>query len=156
MRGVRKDSFTLPFRKRSPWPAHHGTTPTQGATMNRSATFRGIAAAALGLVALAATTASHARTDVQVSIGIPGVYVQPAPVYVQPRPVYVQPQPVYVHPVHAQRGAWGDRDRDGVPNAYDRWDNRGHGYYANHPRADSDRDGVPNRYDRFPRNPNRR
>lgn len=109
--------------------------------MNRSATFRGIAAAALGLVALAATTASHARTDVQLSIGIPGVYVQhapvyaqprpvyvePAPVYVQPRPVYVQarpvyvqPRPIHVHPVHAHRGIRVDRDRDGVPDRFDR------------------------------------
>lgn len=126
--------------------------------MIRTANFRSLAAAALGLVALAAATASHARTDVQVSIGIPGVYVQPAPVYVQPRPVYVQPQPVYVHPVNANRGAWGDRDRDGIPNAYDRWDNRQHGYYGNHGhyrRADVDRDGVPDRFDRAPRNPNR-
>jgi hypothetical protein len=34
----------------------------------------------------------------------------------------------------------GDRDRDGVPNRYDR---------------DRDNDGVPNRYDRRPNNPNR-
>jgi hypothetical protein len=34
----------------------------------------------------------------------------------------------------------GDRDRDGVPNRYDR---------------DRDNDGVPNRYDRTPNNPNR-
>lgn len=33
-----------------------------------------------------------------------------------------------------------DRDRDGVPNRYDR---------------DRDNDGVPNRYDRRPNNPNR-
>lgn len=39
------------------------------------------------------------------------------------------------------RGAQhGDRDRDGVPNRYDR---------------DRDNDGVPNRYDRSPNNPNR-
>lgn len=133
--------------------------------MNRLATVRGIAAAALGLAALAAATASHARTDVQVSIGIPGVLVQSHPAYVQPRSVYVQPQPVYVQPramygqpvyVNAPRGPWGDRDRDGVPNAYDRWDNRHQGHYTQHPRADRDRDGVPDRFDRFPRNPNRR
>ena len=34
----------------------------------------------------------------------------------------------------------GDRDRDGVPNRYDR---------------DRDNDGVPNRNDRRPNNPNR-
>jgi hypothetical protein len=35
---------------------------------------------------------------------------------------------------------YGDRDRDGVPNRYDR---------------DRDNDGVPNRYDERPNNPNR-
>ncbi len=35
---------------------------------------------------------------------------------------------------------YGDRDRDGVPNRYDR---------------DRDNDGVPNRYDSRPNNPNR-
>jgi YXWGXW repeat-containing protein len=39
-----------------------------------------------------------------------------------------------------ERRAYGDRDRDGVPNRYDR---------------DRDGDGVPNRYDRAPGNPNR-
>ena len=38
------------------------------------------------------------------------------------------------------RGGRGDRDRDGVPNRYDR---------------DKDGDGVPNRYDDRPNNPNR-
>ena len=95
------------------------------------------------------------------------VYVQQSPVYVQPRPVYTQP-PVYVQsqPVfeyryehdrgrhngwdrghgHQQRfasrfGPYGDLDRDGVRNQYDR---------------DVDGDGVPNRYDRAPQNPSRR
>ena len=50
-----------------------------------------------------------------------------------------------------ERGGWkreryaangmGDRDRDGVPNRYDR---------------DKDGDGVPNRFDAAPNNPNRR
>lgn len=63
------------------------------------------------------------------------VYVQPAPVYVQPEPVYVRPEPVYVVPGRAyghgyhhgyhhghrgRGGPWGDADRDGVPNRYDR------------------------------------
>jgi hypothetical protein len=43
---------------------------------------------------------------------------------------------------YASRGGngMGDRDRDGVPNRYDR---------------DRDNDGVPNRYDDKPNNPNR-
>lgn len=39
-----------------------------------------------------------------------------------------------------ERYVMGDRDRDGVPNRYDR---------------DRDGDGVPNRYDRAPDNPRR-
>ena len=57
--------------------------------------------------------------------------------------VYIGQQP---YPQQAQQpprgGAWGDRDRDGVPNAYDPYNNnrrRGMG--------DQDRDGIPNRYD---------
>lgn len=53
--------------------------------------------------------------------------MQPAPVYVQPAPVYVQPQPVYHgHGGYHRRGAWGDADRDGVPN---RCDSRPHNPY---------------------------
>lgn len=55
--------------------------------------------------------------------------------------------PVLVTSAEAQvpprNGAWGDRDRDGIPNAYDRHDNRQQAW------GDKDRDGVPNRYDRF-------
>jgi hypothetical protein len=43
-----------------------------------------------------------------------------------------------------QYGAYGDKDRDGIPNAYDRRDNRRYGAWG-----DRDRDGVPNAYDRF-------
>jgi hypothetical protein len=59
--------------------------------------------------------------------------------------VYIGPEPQY-YPQQAQQpprgGAWGDRDRDGIPNAYDQYNNnrrRGAG--------DQDRDGIPNRYD---------
>jgi hypothetical protein len=47
------------------------------------------------------------------------------------------------------RYAWGDRDRDGVPNAWDRYDNR-RAYYH-----DRDRDGAPNWRDRYDNNPYR-
>jgi Ni/Co efflux regulator RcnB len=46
--------------------------------------------------------------------------------------------------VPPRNGAYGDRDRDGIPNAYDRHDNRRAGAWG-----DRDRDGVPNAYDRF-------
>ena len=135
-------------------------------------TYRVFAAAAVVLGGLAAASAAHARSDVHLSIGlnVPGVYVQPAPVYTRPAPVYVQPAPVYTQPApyfvqpapvyYGGRGpndAWGDRDRDGVPNIHDRYDNRrhhGHGRPGmNHNQRDIDRDGVPNRDDRAPTNP---
>ena len=98
--------------------------------MNRLA-IRTLAAAALAFGALATMSAAHARSDVYFSIGVQPSYgygySQPAPVYVQPAPVYVQPAPVYVEPRpiyyprhrHHYRG-WGDYDRDGVPDRFDR------------------------------------
>jgi hypothetical protein len=57
--------------------------------------------------------------------------------------IYIGPEPQY-YPQQAQQpprgGAWGDRDRDGIPNAYDRYNNRRGG-------RDQDNDGIPNRYD---------
>jgi hypothetical protein len=133
--------------------------------MNRLSSARSlvVAAAALGAVALA--SAAHAGTDVILSIGVnaPYGYVQPAPVYVEPQPVYVQPQPVYVQPQPAyygqgrrwqRTGPYGDWDRDGVPNRFDR-DSRYYEQrvsYRRGPWGDADGDGVPNRYDRAPYN----
>lgn len=139
---------------------------------------RPLLAAAVAIGTLAAASAAHARSDVFLSIGVQApigyvqpepVYVQPQPVYVQPRHVYVEPQPVYVQPRHGYaqpqtvyyeshrgygRRAWGDADRDGVPNIYDR-DSRFYDGRAAHRAGawdDADRDGVPNRYDRAPGN----
>lgn len=103
----------------------------------------GKAAAVLAGMALALTAGSAmARTNVDISIGIPGViYAQPAPVYVQPQPVYVQPRVVYMQPqpVYVER----HRHRHG-------WHER-----AGYRRHDRDGDGVPNRWDARPRNPYR-
>jgi len=111
--------------------------------MNRFFSARNLLAATAAVGGLVLASAAQARTDVSVQIGFPVPYahVQSAPVYVQPapvyghRPVYVQPAPAYGHrPVYAQpqpvyyghrhwnerRGAWGDADRDGVVNRYDR------------------------------------
>lgn len=98
-------------------------------------------AAAAGLIvgsSLMLTTApAMARVDVDLNIGVPGLYVQPAPIYVQPRPVYVRPQPVYMQPQpywrgrHWQEHQWReqhDRDGDGVPNRYDRRPNNPYRY----------------------------
>jgi hypothetical protein len=142
--------------------------------MKRLSCTKPLLAAAVAIGTLAAASAAQARSDVFLSIGVQApfgyvqpapVYVQPQPVYVQPRPVYVQPQPVYVQPrmvyddhhrATQRRGAWGDRDGDGVPNIHDR-DSRfydGRAAYRTS-RGDADRDGVPNRYDRLPNNPYR-
>ena len=53
-----------------------------------------------------------------------------------------------------QRYAMRDRDRDGVPNRYDR--DRDNDGVPNRYDRDRDNDGVPNRYDNRPDNPNRR
>jgi hypothetical protein len=85
---------------------------------------------------------------------------QPRQVHVQPRQVYEQPQSVYYgHDRRQERtGAYGDWDRDGIPNIYDR-DSRYYNArvaYRERGWGDADRDGVPNRYDRAPYNPYRR
>lgn len=49
--------------------------------------------------------------------------------------------------VPPRHGAYGDRDRDGVPNRYDNYDNRRS--YPNQAWGDRDRDGIPNRHDNF-------
>ena len=121
--------------------------------MNRIVSLKFLAAAALALGTLAATTAAQARDNVQfsVTLGNPGVLVRPAPAYVHPRPVYVQPQPVYMRPrpVYVQPAptyGWG----------HQRYNHHGRNEYAQGSWGDYDRDGIPNRYDRFPGNPNRR
>jgi hypothetical protein len=126
----------LPFSFGSSAAVHHAVIATEEPSMNRLSIAKPLLAGAVGLAALAAVPAAQARSDVHFSIGFsaPIGYVQPAPVYVQPQPVYVQPAPVYVQPApvyvyphhgyhgqrhHGRRGAWGDADRDGVPNRYD-------------------------------------
>jgi len=111
--------------------------------MNRLLSAKPVLAAAIAFGGLALASAAQARTDVHVSLGVPApfvyaapmsVYAAPTPVYVQPTPVYLQPRPAYVQPEvvyygherewrrhHEHRnGAWGDADRDGVPNRFDR------------------------------------
>lgn len=89
-----------------------------------------------GTVMMLSAAPAMARVNVDVNIGVPGVFY-PAPVYVQPRPVYVQPRPVYVQP---------------RPVYYKQKHHRKHHYYSRH---DRDGDGVSNRYDRRPNNPYR-
>lgn len=54
----------------------------------------------------------------------PPVVYAPAPVVYAP-PVYRPvPRVVYPAPVGYYRHGWHDRDRDGIPDRYDGWDNR--------------------------------
>jgi hypothetical protein len=96
--------------------------------------------------------------------------------WVASRPGYIYTQPRWVEynggwrreEARWERGPNGDRDHDGVPNRYDRHDNRGdhrgnggghgdkdHDGVPNRYDRDRDGDGVPNRYDRRPDNPRR-
>ena len=129
--------------------------------MKRLFSAKPLVAAAIALGAVVAASAAHARSDVMVSIGlnVPVRHVEPAPVYVQPQPVYLQPQPAYYgHSYYSQRsGPYGDWDRDGVANRFDRdsrwFDPRA--AYRHGGRRDADHDGVANRFDRAPHNPYR-
>lgn len=119
--------------------------------MKRILSAKSIAAAAVVLGAFGAATAAHARSDVFLSIGVqvPGAYghVQTAPVYAAP--VYATPRPVVVQPQYGwSQNGWDDRAgwRHHRPQ---RASFRG-------PWGDYDRDGVANRFDRFPANPYRR
>jgi PXPV repeat-containing protein len=151
--------------------------------MKRLFSAKSLAVAAVVLGAVGLASVAHAGTDVFFSIGVNApygyvqparvyvdpqpVYVQPARVYVDPQPVYVQPRPVYVQPQPVyyghdrrweRRGAYGDWDRDGIPNRFDR-DSRHYDprvVYRQAGWSDRDHDGMPNRYDRFPANPYRR
>lgn len=121
--------------------------------MKRLTSLKSIAAAVIVLGAFGAASAAHARSDVFFSIGVqaPGLYVMPAQAYVRPEPVYVAPPPVYVQPQYGQAGERRDPygDRDGYRHHMRQVNQHG-------PYGDYDRDGVPNRYDRFPGNPYRR
>ena len=115
------------------------------------------AAVVLGAFGAATAAHARSDVVFSIGVQAPGAYgyVQPAPVYVQPAPVYVQPQPVYGAPRHVYpQHQYGWDDRDGWRHD----DRRHHRHRANFrgPWGDYDRDGVANRYDRFPGNPYRR
>ncbi|MDB5763203.1 MAG: virulence protein [Herminiimonas sp.] len=113
---------------------------------------------AVGAMLISAAAPAMARVDVGVNIGVPGIYVQPAPVYVQPQPIYVQPRPIYVQPrpVYVQPGpVYVQPQPVYVERYHQHW--REHQWHERQMRAQHDRDGdgVPNRYDRRPDNPYR-
>ena len=112
-----------------------------------------IAAATLG--ALGAASIAQARTDVAVVIGQPARIAVGEPYGHRHVPA---PVPMYDHRDHYRGGgAYGDSDRDGIPNRFDR-DSRFYDWRAARQDAqwgDWDRDGVVNRFDRAPNNPRR-
>jgi hypothetical protein len=117
--------------------------PRKEIQMTKKTWFLGLGTAAAAAMALFAAPA-QAGGSIHLNIGgyypQPYVYTQPRYVYTQPAYVYTQPGYYYAPPRH-YHGGRRDRDRDGVPNRFDR---------------DRDNDGVPNRYDRRPNNPYRR
>jgi hypothetical protein len=118
--------------------------PEKERQMAKKTWFLGAGAAAAAAMALFAAPA-QAGGSIHLNIGgyypQPYVYTQPSYVYTQPAYVYTQPGYVYYGQPHYHYGHRRDRDRDGIPNRWDR---------------DRDNDGVPNRYDRRPNNPYRR
>jgi hypothetical protein len=87
--------------------------------------FKSLSAGVIATATLLLAASSAMAANVDINIGVPGVYVQPQPVYVQPQPVYVQPRPVYVHPQY--ENDWRERQVRAVE-----WrDNpRNHGHYV--------------------------
>jgi hypothetical protein len=120
--------------------------------MKRLFSSQSILAAGLAIGALAAASGAHAAGAHERADRAPVVRVT-----VKPQVVHlpVRPAPVDTRG-NARGGVWGDADRDGVPNVYDR-QSRFYDPRAAHRSgwADSDRDGVANRYDRAPNNPRR-
>jgi len=128
------------------------------------------AASFAGVVLALAASPALARTDVEVNIGVPGVFVQPAPVYMQPRPVYAEPRPVYVEPapvyvrpgpvyiqpqpVYVERRDWRERQWHESQWRERQWRERQYERQM-HWRRDRDGDGIPNRFDHHPDNPYR-
>lgn len=113
-------------------------------------TLRRLGTTTFFLMAVLAGVGAQARTDIGVSIGVPGVVVSPgyapAPVYVAPQPsVYYAPPPVYLQaPPVEYVPAPGYAPYYAVPRPryYDDRHYPRHGY-----RRDRDHDGVPDRYD---------
>jgi hypothetical protein len=112
--------------------------------------------ASLALALAAATMAGQAQahdTRIQWAVTIGGpvlaIPLPPPPplpvVVVRPRhEVVLVPAPVVAQrPVYGHHHGWRDSDRDGIPDRYDRVDNR------RAPAWDRDGDGIPNRYDRY-------
>ena len=116
--------------------------------MNTSKVLSIATLALAGLAGTGAAQAAHPEVQWSVRIGVP----LPVPVLTVPVPRFVA-QPVY------RPSAWRDRDRDGIPDWRDRYDNRYDSRYdhrhdhrggpAWRHAPDRDRDGVPDWRDRY-------
>jgi hypothetical protein len=142
-------SFTSPLRARRlrlTSGAQHHRHHLKEQSMGSRTRIIGIAAAIAASAALFAAPA-QARTSINLSIGTaaPYGYVQPGYVYTQPSYVYSQPSYVYSQPSYVYT----------QPN-YIYYDNNVHRGHRNRGWSnDRDRDGVPDRFDRRPNNPRR-
>ncbi len=132
--------------------------------MTRLFSTKSLIASALALAAVVAGSAAHAQTGAMLVVDMNASHrhAQPA-VFVQ----HTQPQTVqFGHDRDRfdrfdrndrRGGAFGDSDRDGIPNKFDR-DSRfydARAAYRHVQWGDFDRDGVVNQFDRAPRNPRR-
>jgi hypothetical protein len=120
--------------------------------MQRFLSAKSLLAVSVALGSLVVATGARAQGVsngfVTVTVGTASHRVQSAPVHAAPvQPRHVQAPDRRDH----MRGPWGDVDRDGIANRYDRHDDRR--VAVARPWGDADRDGVPNRYDRAPYNP---
>ena len=88
--------------------------------------------------------------------GYPRGYSRPYPPPVVVVPGQIQPR-TFGHGSRPGRG-YGDRDRDGIPNRFDRHPNRSDQPHRveRSQRPDRDGDGIPDRVDPRPNIPNRR
>jgi hypothetical protein len=114
--------------------------------MKRLFSAKPLIAAALALSAIGATSMAQAQSYYDgrqpIAVGEPYGHRQPTPER------YVRDN---------RGGPFGDADRDGIPNRFDR-DSRFFDARATRHSlewSDFDRDGVVNKFDRFPRNPRR-
>jgi hypothetical protein len=122
-----------------------GSSTTKELSMHRPFTAKCLIAAAIALSAAAATSVmAQSRYDERRSIAVGEPYG------------HQQPGPRHDHR-DRRGGPFGDADRDGIPNRFDR-DSRFYDHREARRSAewgDWARDGVVNRFDRFPRNPRR-
>jgi hypothetical protein len=115
--------------------------------MKRPFLQRLIASTVLIGAVLGTASVAHARPDVHVSIGLPGLpvllppplprpFFREQPVYVQPRVVYQAPPVVYERPWRASYRHEAERDREWRHRSWERRDRGRHGHWDRSPHHD--------------------